>query len=82
MNNFALIGAAGYIAPVICGPSRRPVMNWCVPLILTMESASWIAIFQKLIFTEPERFDRHLDKLRRQEEKNRLCEHLFPELPS
>ncbi|MDP2423184.1 MAG: Gfo/Idh/MocA family oxidoreductase [Bacteroidales bacterium] len=78
MNNtttkkkFALIGSAGFIAPrhmqaiketgneLVCALDRFDVMG-------TIDSFSPNADF----FTEPERFDRHLDKLRR-EGKNKI----------
>jgi len=69
MKNFALIGAAGYIAPrhmhAIKATGNR--------LIAAMDPSDSVGIIDSYFpeasfFTEFERFDRHLDKLRRRDE--------------
>lgn len=66
MNNFALIGAAGYIAPRHMKAIKETGNN----LVCALDPYDGIGIMdsyfpQADFFTEPERFDRHLDKLRR-----------------
>ncbi len=70
MKNFALIGAAGYIAPRHMKAIRETGHN----LVCALDPYDGIGIMdsyfpQADFFTEPERFDRHLDKLRRRGEK-------------
>jgi UDP-N-acetyl-2-amino-2-deoxyglucuronate dehydrogenase len=66
MKNFALIGAAGYIAPrhlkaiKETGNTLHAALDPCDSVGI-MDSYFPDAAF----FTEPERFDRHLDKMRR-----------------
>ena len=65
-QNFALIGAAGYIAPLHMKAIRETGNNLLAALdpydgVWIMDSYFPHADF----FIEPERFDRHLDKLRR-----------------
>lgn len=67
MKNFALIGAAGYIAPRHLKAIKETGNN----LVCALDPYDGIGIMdsyfpQADFFTEPERFDRHLDKLRRQ----------------
>lgn len=71
--NFALIGAAGYIAPrhlkAICDTGNR--------LIAALDPFDCVGIMDSYFpdcdfFTEPERFDRHLDKLRRRNSKGQV----------
>jgi len=66
MLNFALIGAAGYIAPRHLKAIKETGNN----LVCALDPYDGIGIMdsyfpQADFFTEPERFDRHLDKLRR-----------------
>jgi UDP-N-acetyl-2-amino-2-deoxyglucuronate dehydrogenase len=70
MKNFALIGAAGYIAPRHMKAIKETGNN----LVCALDPYDGIGIMdsyfpQADFFTEPERFDRHLDKLRRQGDK-------------
>lgn len=67
MKNFALIGAAGYIAP----RHMRAIKETGNELVCALDPYDGIGIMDSYFpeadfFTEPERFDRHLDKLRRQ----------------
>lgn len=64
--NFALIGAAGYIAPRHMKAIHETGNN----LIAALDPFDSVGIIDRYFpnadfFTEPERFDRHLDKLRR-----------------
>ena len=66
MKNFALIGASGYIAP----RHMRAIKETGNNLVCALDPYDGIGIMdsyfpQADFFTEPERFDRHLDKLRR-----------------
>lgn len=65
--NFALIGAAGYIAPRHL-KAIKETGNTLVTALDKFDSVGIIDSFfpDAYFFTEPERFDRHLDKLRRQ----------------
>lgn len=67
-KNFALIGAAGYIAPRHM-QAIRDTGNRLVAALDPSDSVGIIDSFfpESAFFTEFERFDRHLDKLRRQE---------------
>ncbi len=65
-QNFALIGAAGYIAPRHLKAIKETGNN----LIAALDPFDSVGIMDSFFpdadfFTEPERFDRHLDKLRR-----------------
>lgn len=67
--NFALIGAAGYVAP----RHMRAIRDTGNNLIAALDKFDSVGIIdsyfpQADFFTEPERFDRHLDKLRRRGE--------------
>jgi len=67
MKNFALIGAAGYIAPRHMKAIKETGNN----LVCALDPYDGIGIMDSYFphadfFTESERFDRHLDKLRRQ----------------
>lgn len=69
MKNFALIGAAGYIAPRHMEAVRATHNR----LIAAMDPSDSVGIIDSYFpeasfFTEFERFDRHLDKLRRRKE--------------
>lgn len=71
--NFALIGAAGYIAP----RHMKAVRDTGNKLIAALDPFDSVGIMDSYFpdadfFTEPERFDRHLDKLRRKNEGNRI----------
>lgn len=64
--NFALIGAAGYIAP----RHMRAIKDTGNKLVTALDKFDSVGIIDNYFpdvdfFTEPERFDRHLDKLRR-----------------
>jgi UDP-N-acetyl-2-amino-2-deoxyglucuronate dehydrogenase len=70
ITNFALIGAAGYIAPRHMKAIRDTGNN----LITALDKYDGVGVIDSFFpeadfFTEPERFDRHLDKLRRKNEK-------------
>jgi UDP-N-acetyl-2-amino-2-deoxyglucuronate dehydrogenase len=67
MKNFALIGAAGYIAPRHMKAIKETNNN----LVAALDKHDNVGILDSYFpdadfFTEFERFDRHLDKLRRQ----------------
>ena len=67
MKNFALIGASGYIAP----RHMQAVKATGHRLVAAMDPSDSVGIIDSYFpeasfFTEFERFDRHLDKLRRQ----------------
>ena len=71
--NFALIGAAGYIAP----RHMKAVKDTGNRLIAALDPFDCVGIMDSYFpdadfFTEPERFDRHLDKLRRKNEGNQI----------
>jgi len=64
--NFALIGAAGYIAP----RHMKAIKDTGNLLVAALDPNDSVGIIDSYFpdadfFTEPERFDRHLDKLRR-----------------
>ncbi|MDY0078895.1 MAG: Gfo/Idh/MocA family oxidoreductase [Bacteroidales bacterium] len=66
MKNFALIGAAGYIAPRHLKAIKETGNN----LLAALDPFDSVGIMDSYFpdaafFTEPERFDRHMDKLRR-----------------
>jgi UDP-N-acetyl-2-amino-2-deoxyglucuronate dehydrogenase len=66
MKNFALIGAAGYIAPRHMQAVKATGNN----LVAAMDPSDSVGVIDSYFpeasfFTEFERFDRHLDKLRR-----------------
>ena len=66
MKNFALMGAAGYIAP----RHMRAIKETGNNLVASLDLNDSVGIIDSYFpeakfFTEPERFDRHLDKLRR-----------------
>ena len=67
MSNFALIGAAGYIAP----RHMRAIKDTGHDLVAALDKNDSVGIIDSFFpdadfFTEFERFDRHIDKLRRQ----------------
>ena len=66
MKNFGLIGAAGYIAPRHLKAIKETGNN----LLAALDPFDSVGIMDSYFpdaafFTEPERFDRHMDKLRR-----------------
>ena len=70
MKNFALIGAAGYIAPRHMKAIKETGNN----LVAAMDKCDSVGIIDSYFpeasfFVEFERFDRHIDKLRRNGEK-------------
>jgi UDP-N-acetyl-2-amino-2-deoxyglucuronate dehydrogenase len=73
IKNFALIGASGYIAPRHLKAIKETGSN----LIAALDPFDSVGIMDTYFpeadfFIEPERFDRHLDKLRRQNEGKRV----------
>lgn len=68
--NFALIGAAGYIAPRHMSAIKE-TGNTLIAALDPFDSVGIIDSYfpDAQFFTEPERFDRHLDKLRRKGEQ-------------
>lgn len=70
MKNFALIGAAGYIAPRHLQAIKDTQNNLLAALDRFDSVGIMDSYFPKAdFFTEFERFDRHIDKLKRQGEK-------------
>lgn len=70
MKNFALIGAAGYIAP----RHMKAIKDTGNNLVAALDKHDNVGILDSYFpecdfFTEFERFDRHLDKLRRKGQK-------------
>ncbi len=66
MKNFALIGAAGYIAP----RHLKAIKETGNTLLAALDPFDSVGIMDSYFpdaafFTEPERFDRHMDKMRR-----------------
>ena len=66
MNKFALIGAAGYVAP----RHMRAIQDTGQELVAALDPHDSVGILDSYFpdadfFTEFERFDRHIDKLRR-----------------
>lgn len=73
MKNFALIGAAGYIAP----RHMQAIKDTGNRLIAATDPKDSVGMLDRYFpeasfFTEIERFDRHLEKLRRQSEQDRV----------
>lgn len=72
-KNFALIGAAGYVAP----RHMRAILDTENNLVAALDPSDSVGILDSFsqniaFFTEFERFDRHAEKLRRQGEGERL----------
>ena len=72
MKNFAITGVAGYIAPRHLKAIKETGNN----LIAAIDPHDSVGILDQFFphtsfFTEFERFDRHLEKIRREGEKNR-----------
>jgi UDP-N-acetyl-2-amino-2-deoxyglucuronate dehydrogenase len=70
MKNFALIGAGGYIAPRHMSAIKETGHN----LVAALDKNDSVGILDRYFpeadfFTEFERFDRHIDKLKRQSHK-------------
>ncbi len=73
LHNFALIGAAGYIAP----RHMKAIKDTGNQLLAALDPYDGMGIMDSHFpeadfFTEPERFDRHLDKLRRKNEGKQI----------
>jgi len=73
MKRFALIGAAGYIAP----RHMRAIKETSNDLTAALDPFDSVGIIDSFFpqadfFTEPERFDRHLDKLRRKGDGSKI----------
>ena len=73
MKNFALIGAAGYIAP----RHMQAIKDTGHDLVAALDPNDSVGVIdsyfpQAAFFTEFERFDRHLDKLRRDNHEKRI----------
>jgi len=71
--NFALIGAAGYIAP----RHMKAIKDTGNRLVVALDPFDSVGIMDRFypqadFFTEPERFDRYLDKLRRKGPGNQV----------
>src|SRR5687768_4116408 len=67
MKNFALIGVAGYIAP----RHLQAIRDTKNKLVAALDKSDTVGVMDSYFpdadfFTEFERFDRHIDKLRRQ----------------
>ncbi len=67
LKNFALTGAAGYIAPRYL----KAIQDTGSQLVAALDKHDSVGIFDSYFqdcafFTEYERFDRHLEKLRRE----------------
>lgn len=70
MKNFALIGAAGYIAP----RHLQAIRDTGNTLVAALDKSDTVGVMDSYFpnadfFTEFERFDRHIDKLKRQGQK-------------
>ena len=70
-KNFALIGAAGYIAP----RHMKAIKDTGNDLVAALDKNDSVGIIDSYFpnanfFTEFERFDRHIDKLRRAEHQH------------
>ena len=73
MKNFALIGAAGYIAP----RHMQAINATGNDLVCTLDRSDSVGVIDSHFpdadfFTEFERFDRHVDKLRRGNDEKRI----------
>ncbi|HAR97317.1 MAG TPA: oxidoreductase [Syntrophus sp. (in: bacteria)] len=73
MKNFALVGTAGYIAP----RHLKAIADTGNKLVAATDPHDSVGILDRFFpdaafFTEIERFDRHLEKLRRKEEDGRV----------
>ncbi|TQV84221.1 Gfo/Idh/MocA family oxidoreductase [Exilibacterium tricleocarpae] len=73
MKNFALVGAAGYIAP----RHMRAIKETKNKLVAALDPSDSVGIIDSFspdakFFTEYERFDRHIDKLRRSNHEHKV----------
>lgn len=73
MKNFALIGAAGYIAP----RHMKAIRDTGNKLVAAMDTNDSVGVIDSYFpeanfFTEFERFDRHVDKVRRAKNGNQI----------
>ena len=73
MKNFGLIGAAGYIAP----RHMQAIKETGNRLVAALDPSDSVGVIDSFFpeadfFTEFERFDRHIDRLRRSNHDNRL----------
>lgn len=73
MKNFALIGAAGFVAP----RHMQAIRDTGNTLVAAVDPHDAVGVLDRhfpdcRFFTEIERFDRHLEKLRRRGEDNRV----------
>lgn len=73
MKNFALIGAAGYIAP----RHLKAIADTGNRLVAALDPNDSVGVLDRYFptarfFTEPERFDRYLDKHRRQQSEYKV----------
>ena len=82
MKNFALIGASGYIAP----RHLKAIKDTDNNLLAALDRFDSVGIMDSYFpnadfFVEPERFDRHLEKLKYDKGiELRLCKYLYPKL--
>ncbi len=72
-KNFALIGAAGYVAP----KHLKAIKDTGNNLVAALDNSDSVGIldsfsYEVAFFTEFERFDRHAEKLRRMNEKGKI----------
>ncbi len=73
MSNFALIGTAGYIAP----RHLQAIKDTGNSLVCALDPSDSVGILDRFFdnvdfFTEFERFDRHVDKLRRRNSERQI----------
>jgi UDP-N-acetyl-2-amino-2-deoxyglucuronate dehydrogenase len=73
MKNFALIGAAGYVAP----RHMKAIKETGNVLVAALDPSDSVGVLDQFFpktgfFTEFERFDRHAEKLKRKGEKERI----------
>ena len=85
MKNFAITGVAGYVAP----RHLKAITDTGNRLVAAVDPHDAVGVldrysFDVRFFTEIERFDRHLEKLRRgpDDGSRPLREHLLAELPA
>ena len=85
MKNFALVGAAGFVAP----RHMRAIQATGNRLVAAMDPADSVGVLdsyfpESAYFSEFERFDRHIDKLQRTRRRptGRLCLDLLAQLPA
>jgi len=81
MKRFALIGASGYIAP----RHMKAIKDTGNDLVAAMDRFDSVGVIDSYFpnaqfFTEFERFDRHVEKLKRNQQNIRLFKCLFPQL--